>query len=126
MMSVDGLDRITKEVLITSVQARLDRVQSKLMRKPEKYYRILETSGSDFLFRDREESFRLLADCSNDRYSSWVDGKSDKPLHPLPFVADGPGSGKSRFLQELSRSFTGFTITSNSYSDNFKKKFISK
>jgi hypothetical protein len=53
-------------------------------------------------------SFESLGDCLNKRYIAWANRNQDKRLHPLPFVADGPGSGKLRFFQEISSSFKGF------------------
>ena len=80
---------------------------------------LVDTSGADFLYSDRNESFKVLADCLEKRHSSWKQGKKDRNLHPIPFLADGPGSGKSRFLQELPSSFVDF-VPVGSYSEEFK------
>lgn len=81
---------------------------------------LLGTSGSDFLFSERDRSFNVLLENTSKRYKARKDGISDKKLHPIPFLANGPGSGKSRFLQELSGSFKDYVEKSNT-SDEFKK-----
>ncbi|KAJ3124254.1 hypothetical protein HK100_011302 [Physocladia obscura] len=81
---------------------------------------LVQTAGSAFLFSDRDESFRILADALQERYSCWQAEKQDRNLHPIPFLADGPGSGKSRFLQELSVSFKSYVTNSIVLSHDFK------
>jgi hypothetical protein len=85
---------------------------------------LVDTSGADFVFSDREESFKVLADALKARHEAWKQGKTDRNLHPIPFLADGPGSGKSRFLQELPSLFPSF-VENNSYSQEFKDIFKS-
>lgn len=36
-------------------------------------------------------------------FNSWKQKKYDKQLHPLFFIASGPGTGKSRLCQEFPR-----------------------
>jgi hypothetical protein len=67
---------------------------------------------------------KVLADSLENRHLSWKEGKTDRNLHPIPFLADGPGSGKSRFLQELPSSFLEF-VSQGSYSQEFKDIFKS-
>ncbi|EPZ33984.1 Spindle assembly checkpoint component Mad1 domain-containing protein [Rozella allomycis CSF55] len=81
---------------------------------------LLDTNGSDFVFSGRDRSFEVFLECTRKRYDAWVQKKTDQKLHPLPFLADGPGSGKSRYVQELSVSFKCYVEQSNS-SDDFKK-----
>ena len=57
-----------------------------------------------FEFLDRQGSFHILA-LSIEKRLSLNHTQTDRNNHPLPFLADGPGSGKSRFLDELSVSF---------------------
>lgn len=89
--------------------------------KKKRVDKSIATAGHDFVFSDRTESFQRLADCIKNRYESWKDKVHDRNAHPLPFLADGPGSGKSRFLQELPKSFLSFVNTSEFYSKDFKK-----
>ena len=84
---------------------------------------LVESSGADFLFLDRNRSFNILGECLNKRFDAWKQKKRDRNLHPIPFLADGPGSGKSRFLQELPATFRSFVTQSSLYSDEFKKTF---
>lgn len=72
--------------------------------------KLLETPGVDFLFSDRTPSLEILADSLENRYKAWCEGKIDRNLHPLPFLADGPGTGKTRFLLELSKTFKDFVM----------------
>jgi hypothetical protein len=67
------------------------------------------SSGSKFAFLDRKEAYQLLAKTWEARFDS-----PDTPRHsPVPFLADGRGTGKSRFLDEINLSFNAF-VTSRS------------
>ena len=81
---------------------------------------LVETAGCDFEYSDRTESFHVLANCLEARHAAWSCRKKDRNLHPIPFLADGPGTGKSRFLQELPTSFRSFVLSST-HSTPFKK-----
>jgi hypothetical protein len=90
--------------------------------------KLVATAGADFVYSDRGDSFKVLADCLEKRHLYWKQGKrdrkTDRNLHPIPFLADGPGSGKSRFLQELQSSFIKF-VPQGTYSQDFKDIFKS-
>ena len=79
--------------------------------------------GADFLYLDRDESFQILAESLSKRYLAWEKGVQTKENHPMPFLADGPGSGKSRFLQELPISFKKYVANSSDLSPEFKTVF---
>lgn len=67
----------------------------------------MKSSGAKFDFVDRQESFDILAR-STEKRLSFIEGDSgyqDRNNHPISFLADGPGTGKSRFLDEVSDSF---------------------
>ncbi|KAJ3267859.1 hypothetical protein HDV01_003878, partial [Terramyces sp. JEL0728] len=75
-----------------------------------KTFPLLGSEGVDFVFSDRGESLQTLFEGLSKRYTYWNKGKEqgkyrDKFYHPIAFAAAGPGSGKSRFLQELPNSF---------------------
>ena len=118
-----GLLNATKQAALTgAADERYNLIKSKLKSNPERSYKVLQSIAvAIFCFCDREESCTKLADCLNQRHSAWLNQDFDKQSHPLPFVADGPGSGKSRFLQELTCSFKDF-VTSGVYPDEFKEK----
>jgi hypothetical protein len=82
---------------------------------------LVDTSGADFVYSDRTESFKILADALQKRLPAWKKKQTDRNLHPVPMLADGPGSGKSRFLQELPFSFLGFVQQNSSYYKEFKE-----
>jgi hypothetical protein len=67
---------------------------------------LVTSPGRDFAFSDREVSLDILADYIESKYYHIQSGLHDKMYHKIPFLADGPGSGKSRFLQELSTSLS--------------------
>ena len=71
---------------------------------------LVSSIGCDFTFSDRNESFEILASSLEQRYYWFKLGRRDKMLNKLPFLADGPGSGKSRFLQELPKSFVSYIM----------------
>ncbi|RKP17554.1 hypothetical protein ROZALSC1DRAFT_24088 [Rozella allomycis CSF55] len=81
---------------------------------------LLEMIQTPATVQGRDRSFEVFLECTRKRYDAWVQKKTDQKLHPLPFLADGPGSGKSRYVQELSVSFKCYVEQSNS-SDDFKK-----
>ncbi|KAI8892808.1 hypothetical protein BC833DRAFT_625470, partial [Globomyces pollinis-pini] len=85
---------------------------------------LVNTSGADFVYSDRTSSMEVLADSLEQRYVAWKQRKTDRNLHPIPFLADGPGFGKSRFLQELPSSFISF-VSQGAYSQEFKNMFKS-
>ena len=82
---------------------------------------LLGTSGSDCLFSEREQSFNMLIENTTKRYEAWKEKNWDKNLHPIPFLANGPGSGKSRFLQEMAGGSFKEHIQKSDSSDEFKK-----
>ena len=85
---------------------------------------MVDTSGVDFVFSDRRESFQVLANSLEKRHMAWKQGKSDRNLLPVSFLADGPGSGKSRYLQDLSSSFIEFVRQNEwSYPEDFEALF---
>jgi hypothetical protein len=85
---------------------------------------LIDTSGADFVYSDRSYSLKVLADCLEKRHAFWKQRKRDRNLHPIPFLADGLGTGKSRFLQELPSSFINF-VSQGPYSQEFKDIFKS-
>ncbi len=93
----EAIKRAIGEELIENKKIRLSASQT-----------LVSTIGSDFRFSDREESFGILASSLEQRFYCIKVGLKDKMLHKLAFLADGPGSGKSRFLQELSNSFVSY------------------
>ena len=59
-------------------------------------------NGRRLLFKDRESSTKELVNCMQERFVNWQNGETDKQFYPIPFLAEGPGVGKSRYLNELS------------------------
>ncbi|KAJ3250372.1 hypothetical protein HK103_003625 [Boothiomyces macroporosus] len=87
--------------------------------------KLVATSGADFQYLDRADSMKILADSLMKRYTAWKEGKKDRNLHPIPFLADGLGAGKSRFLQELPTSFLNFVRKQVDYTKEFRDVFKS-
>ncbi|KAI3655361.1 hypothetical protein MP638_007284, partial [Amoeboaphelidium occidentale] len=82
--------------------------------------KLVTTSGAAFEFCDRENSFKILGDSVQDRFEKREDKNEDKSFHPIPFLADGPGTGKSRFLQELPTQFKNHILNGH-YDNKFKE-----
>ena len=80
---------------------------------------LVSTSGASFVFSDREDSFALLFECFQNRYIAYTNKLKDRNLHPICFLADGPGSGKSRYLQEIQMSCKNY-VKSMEYNQPFK------
>ena len=72
---------------------------------------LVTTAGSDFEYVDRNTSFKVLADHLVARYDYFLISNragftsDDRNHFAIPFLAAGPGTGKSRFLQELPFAF---------------------
>jgi hypothetical protein len=81
---------------------------------------LITSLGRDFYYSDRNRSMQILADSLLRRMSFFKENNHDKSFHPIPYVADGPGTGKSRFLQELFNSFESFVLNSD-YPMDFKE-----
>ncbi|CAB4430422.1 unnamed protein product [Rhizophagus irregularis] len=71
--------------------------------------RLVRTFGKDFKFYGRDHAIETLwkGDSLTNRNGIKaryrVRNESDKRLHPIPVLAGGPGTGKSRFLDEIER-----------------------
>ena len=72
-----------------SDQEIADQIKKGLMSNSKN---LVDTSGSDFVYSDRQNSFKVLADSLVIRHKALKERKSDRNLHPIPFLADGPGS----------------------------------
>jgi len=112
--SIDEDRFVTLERLLVDFDERKTKKQKMHTSKP-----LVETSGCDFIYSDRNYSLKKLVECLEPRFKAWVDRKQDRNLHPIPFLADGPGTGKSRFLQELPLSFRQH-VSNSTCSDDFK------
>ena len=84
--------------------------------------------GANFTYCDRDDTFQSITDIFQTCYTSFKNKFYTKETHPFVCIADGPGSGKSRFLQELAsetyKSFIERTIKSDDAEPNkvdFKK-----
>ena len=73
---------------------------------------LVRSTGHDFVFSDRDSSLEILALSINNRYLAWQCRYQDRNLHPIPFLADGPGTGKSRFLEELPIALKNHVVNS--------------
>ena len=128
VLAPGGYGLNSKKPLIIKSRRDISDVDAILSTRPEKKRKLsnpknlVGTSGADFIFSDRNASFKVLADALVKRHK--LSKKADKNLHPIPILADGPGSGKSRFLQELPTLFVEF-VQKGTYEENFKAAFKS-
>lgn len=109
-----GLNNL--ETFSESTPNKWNKLPKSALSKP---FELLDSEGKDFLFMDREESLKKLFNGLHYRYKYWEKGNQDKQCHPIAFLAAAPGTGKSRFLQELPNSFkkVGQYITDESFRD---------
>jgi hypothetical protein len=82
----------------------------------------LKKEGLHLNFCDRKNSQKLLADCMQKRFEEWRLNHRCKIFQSIPYLgADGPGTGKTRFLEELPKSFKKYVLESSVYSKEFKE-----
>jgi hypothetical protein len=69
------------------------------------FYQLVSTLGANFPLQGREETIKILMEGSSSRNGICERftrrNESDRNVHPIPLLANGPGTGKSRFLQEI-------------------------
>ncbi|PKC10159.1 hypothetical protein RhiirA5_414692 [Rhizophagus irregularis] len=67
--------------------------------------KLVSTSGADFPLQGREETMKILMEGNGSRNGICERftkrNETDRNIHPIPILANGPGTGKSRFLQEI-------------------------
>src|ERR1044071_2245114 len=64
------------------------------------FYQLITSYGKDFEFLGREETVKRLWTCIKSRYTAHLKNIQERNLPPLPFIAAGPGTGKTRMLIE--------------------------
>lgn len=62
---------------------------------------LLYTVGKDWVYQASEEIKEILRETLPGHYKAWKDRAVDKQLHPLYLLWSGPGTGKSRTLEEF-------------------------
>lgn len=71
---------------------------------------LLATLGKNWTYQVSNDVFKLLSPSIREHFANWSESKKDKQLHPLYLCLSGPGTGKSRLLEEfpklLKRSLT--------------------
>jgi hypothetical protein len=60
-----------------------------------------ETTGRNWKYQLEESMLVGFKECIVKHYIAWKEVKTDKTLHPIFLCLDGPGTGKSRFLDEF-------------------------
>jgi hypothetical protein len=66
-------------------------------------YPLLQTEGSKWKYQEDPELCNTLQKEIQIHYDNWVAGVRDKQKHPLFLCMSGPGTGKSRLLNEFPR-----------------------
>ena len=59
------------------------------------------TSGKDWEYQPSKKLLDQLSETLPSHYEAWTLGKADKQEHPIYLLWAGPGTGKSRGLEEF-------------------------
>jgi hypothetical protein len=62
---------------------------------------LLATLGKNWNYQVSDNFFNPLSSSIRDHFVNWSESKQDKQLHPLYLCLSGPGTGKSRLLEEF-------------------------
>jgi len=62
---------------------------------------LLHTAGVSWEYQSFPEITSQMKDTLPTHFQNWMDKKTDKQLHPIYLSLSGPGTGKSRLLQEF-------------------------
>jgi len=62
--------------------------------------RLLHTLGASWKFQIGPETLSQVKTTLPSHFGNWME-KTDKQLHPIYLILSGPGTGKSRLLQEF-------------------------
>lgn len=62
---------------------------------------LLYTHGRHWAYQPSEDTLMKLKDSLPKHYKNWKEEKTDKQMHPLYLGFSGPGTGKSRLLNEF-------------------------
>ncbi|CAG8574422.1 7739_t:CDS:2 [Funneliformis caledonium] len=115
VQKLHGEEMQLDEPFSTYFQAELDKLDD------EDYEPLVKTFGKDFKFCGRDDAINIFwnGDVLTDRNGIvsrfGVRNESDKNLHPIPVVAGGPGTGKSRFLDEVEQLLSQCANESGNY-----------
>eukprot|EP00644_Phytophthora_capsici_P018375 jgi/Phyca11/130142/e_gw1.91.72.1 len=74
--------------------------------------RLCGSSGCDWAYQGASELVETLKDPLVTHYKAWQVGNKDKRNHPLHLVLSGPGTGKSRMLDEMKNLLCAAAIES--------------
>ncbi|KAG1711953.1 hypothetical protein DVH05_009193 [Phytophthora capsici] len=95
----DGSIHVLVVVPMDDLERQWEELLSSLAYKGTK--RLCSSTGSKWEYQGGKELVEALAKPLVDHYNAWKLGNQDKQSHPLPLVLSGPGTGKSRMLDEM-------------------------
>ena len=81
------------------------------------------TLGANWKYQESPKDLKTLSESLPKHFESWQKKESDKQKHPLYLIWSGPGTGKSRLLNEFQNLCVHATIGDKNFSELLSKAY---
>ena len=85
---------------------------------------LVATLGSSWEYQESPEVMDTLNNTLPQHYTNWKQSRKDKQLHPIYLICSGPGTGKSRLLNEFPNLYRKIAKNYKELSDHNSKESL--